>query len=102
MQKNKIFIKVIIIGIITFFLGWVGVRFGLNTHQSLSLSIFCLSILGTVFFWEFRLAFTFLGTSILLISNTIDIPHLIQYSSLEVILFLIGMMVLIALVKEAG
>jgi Na+/H+ antiporter NhaD/arsenite permease-like protein len=103
MHKERIIIiKIFIIGLVTFCLGLIGKNFGLNTHQSLSLSIFCLSILGTVFFWEFRLAFTFLGTSILLASRTIDVHNLILSSSLEVILFLIGMMVLAALLKEVG
>ncbi len=102
MQRNKIIINLLIIAVITFSLGLLGKGFGLNSRQALSLSIFCLSILGTVFFWEFRLAFAFLGTSILLISKTIDIENLVLSSSLEVILFLIGMMVLIALLKGAG
>ncbi|MDD5291839.1 MAG: SLC13 family permease [Candidatus Omnitrophica bacterium] len=102
MQKNKIIINLFVIAVIAFIVGLWGIDFGLNSRQSLSLSIFSLSILGTVFFWEFRLAFAFLGTSILLISKTIDIENLILSSSLDVILFLIGMMVLIALLKETG
>jgi Na+/H+ antiporter NhaD/arsenite permease-like protein len=58
--------------------------------------------LGTLFFWDFRLTFVFLGTSILLVTNTIDLEHLIEFASLEVILFLVGMMVLVGLLKSAG
>lgn len=102
MQKNNIIIRLFIIAVLALSIGLFGRNFGLNAHQSLSLSIFSLSILGTIFFWEFRLAFAFLGTGILLISKTIDIGNLILSSSLEVILFLIGMMVLIAMLKDAG
>jgi Na+/H+ antiporter NhaD/arsenite permease-like protein len=102
MTRNKIIAKLLIIALVTFGIGLLGDILGFNSRQALSLSIFCLSILGTIFFWEFRLAFAFLGTSILLISRTIDIENLILSSSLEVILFLIGMMVLIGLLKEAG
>lgn len=102
MQKNKLIFKLIILIIITFIVGLIGKNFGLNSHQSLALSIFSLSILGTIFFWDFRLSFAFIGTSILLISKTIDLENLILSASLEVILFLIGMMVLIGLLKEAG
>jgi len=75
---------------------------GLSSQQALSISIFSVSILGTLFFWDFRLSFAFLGTSVLLITKTIDLDNLIKFSSLEIILFLVGMMVLIGLLKEAG
>ena len=75
---------------------------GLSAHQATAISIFTVSILGTLFFWDFRLSFVFIGTSVLLITKTIDLKHLLEYSSLEVILFLVGMMVLIGLLKETG
>ncbi len=74
----------------------------MNTHQALSISIFSASILGTLFFWDFRLSFAFIGTSVLLMTKTIDLEHVIEFSSLEVILFLIGMMVIIGLLKDSG
>src|SRR4030042_1309517 len=83
-------------------LGLFSKQLGLSSQQVLSISIFSVSILGTLFFWDFRLSFAFLGTSILLITKTIDIDNLIKFSSLEIILFLVGMMVLIGLLKEAG
>jgi len=83
-------------------MGFLGRHIGLNPHQSISISIFSASILGTLFFWDFRLTFVFLGTSVLLMTKTIDLEHLIKYSSLEVILFLVGMMVLVGLLKESG
>jgi Na+/H+ antiporter NhaD/arsenite permease-like protein len=67
-----------------------------------SVSIFSASILATLFFWDFRLTFVFLGTSVLLMTRAIDMEHLIKFSSLEVILFLVGMMVLVGLLKETG
>ncbi len=75
---------------------------GFSPTQALALSIFSASILGTLFFWDFRLTFVFLGTSILLITRTIDLEHVIKFSSLEVILFLVGMMVLVGQLKNAG
>jgi len=83
-------------------LGILTKSIGLNSQQALSISIFSTSILGTLFFWDFRLSFAFLGTSVLLMTRTIDLEHVIKFSSLEVILFLVGMMVLIGLLKEAG
>jgi Na+/H+ antiporter NhaD/arsenite permease-like protein len=43
-----------------------------------------------------------LGTSALLLTRTIDLENLIRFSSLEIILFLAGMMVIIGLLKDAG
>ncbi len=94
--------KFIILITIAVGLGLLTNRIGLTTHQSLAISIFSASILGTLFFWDFRLSFAFLGTSILLITKTIDLENLIKSASLEVILFLVGMMVLIGLLKKSG
>jgi len=75
---------------------------GLTSQQALAISIFSASILGTLFFWDFRLAFVFLGTSTLLLTRTTDIAHIVEFASLDVILFLVGMMVLVGFLKEAG
>lgn len=77
-------------------------KIGMNPQQSLSIAIFSMSILGTLFFWDFRLSFAFVGTAVLLITKTIDIEHLLIFSSLEVILFLIGMMVIMGRLKDSG
>lgn len=83
-------------------LGFYASSSGMNAHQALSISIFSASILGTLFFWDFRLSFAFIGTSVLLMTKTIDLEHVIEFSSLEVILFLVGMMVIIGLLKDSG
>ena len=83
-------------------LGLLSRSMGLNFHQSLAISIFSASILGTLFFWDFRLSFAFIGTSLLLATKTIDVEHLMRFASVEVILFLACMMVLVGLLKENG
>ena len=100
-MKNRI-LKFILLIFISTLLGIGSKSIGLNTSQSLSIAIFSVSILGTLFFWDFRLSFAFLGTSMLLIARVIDLENLIKFSSLEVILFLVGMMVIIGLLKDAG
>jgi len=94
--------KFILLILISLSLGWLSRRIGLNLHQATAISIFSASVLGTLFFWDFRLTFVFLGTSLLLITRTIDLYSLIHFASLEVILFLVGMMVLVGLLKDAG
>ena len=83
-------------------LGFLGRAFGLNVHQATAISIFSASVMGTLFFWDFRLSFAFIGISILLITKTIDLKHVIEFASLDVILFLVGMMVLVGLLKDTG
>ena len=94
--------KFIILITIALGLGLASRNMGLNNHQAIAISIFSASVMGTLFFWDFRLSFAFLGVSTLLITKTIDISHLVEFASLDVILFLVGMMVLIGLMKGAG
>ncbi|MCM8779604.1 MAG: SLC13 family permease [Candidatus Omnitrophica bacterium] len=97
MFKKLFFLIAISLGI-----GLIAGQIGLNIHQSIAVSVFSASVLGTLFFWDFRLSFAFLGTSVLLLTRAIDLENIIKSSSLDVILFLVGMMVLIGLLKRAG
>ncbi len=94
--------KFILLIFISLGLGFFVKSIGLTTHQAVAISIFSASILGTLFFWDFRLGFAFLGISLLLMSRTVDLAHVIEFASLDVILFLVGMMVLVGLLKESG
>lgn len=94
--------KIIFLIFISLGLGFLTKHIGFSSHQAIAISIFSASILGTLFFWDFRLSFAFLGTSVLLITRTIDLEHMIKFASLEVILFLVGMMVLVGLLKDTG
>jgi len=73
---------------------------GFSTSQVLSLSIFFMVIFGTILFWRFRLPFALLGISLLLGFGLLDIPHLIEFSGLDIILFLVGMMILVGYLEE--
>jgi len=95
-------LKLFSLFLLAFSLGACARFSGMDAHQSLSVGIFSASILGTLFFWDFRLSFAFIGTSVLLMTKTIDLGHVIEFSSLEVILFLVGMMVIIGLLKDSG
>ena len=94
--------KFIILVAIAFSLGVLSKNIGMNFSQALSISIFSASILGTLFFWDFRLSFAFLGTSMLLATRVLDMEHFVKFASLEVIIFLVCMMVLVGLLKENG
>lgn len=72
----------------------------LTTQQALAVGIFSSFILGTLFYWSFRLAFAFVGMMLLLTFQVIDIPHLIEFANLDIILFLVGMMLVIGFLEE--
>ena len=99
---KSLFFKLLSLFLLSFCLGMGAYAWGMNPRQALSIGIFSASILGTLFFWDFRLSFAFIGTSVLLMTRTIDLEHVIEFSSLEVILFLVGMMVIIGLLKDCG
>jgi Na+/H+ antiporter NhaD/arsenite permease-like protein len=73
-----------------------------NAHQALAASIVIAIMVGTLMFWRFRVAIAFAGLVVLLSTKTIDLEHAIEFMQLDVIVFLIGMMVLISLLRETG
>ncbi len=84
------------------FSGVFGHAAGLTGHQAMSVAIFIASIMGTLFFWEFRLSFAFLGSALLLLTKAIDLDNFLRLTTLEVILFLAGMMIIVSLLKDTG
>jgi Na+/H+ antiporter NhaD/arsenite permease-like protein len=79
-----------------------GVKVGLSQHQAIVSSIFCISIMGVLLYWELRLSFVFLGAGAMLLTRSIDLENLIKFASLDVILFLIGTMILVGMLNDAG
>ena len=74
----------------------------LSFQQVVSASVFTLIIMATLLFWNFRLAIAFMGIGILMMLGVMDIPSLIAESKLDVILFLIGMMITVGVLKDLG
>jgi len=71
-----------------------------TTPQIISTLVFLTVICGTLFYWQFRLTFAFGGIAILLATNLLDVPHVIEFAGLDIILFLVGMMTLIGYLEE--
>lgn len=101
-QKNHFFFKVVILILLAAGVAMLAGRIGLDKRQVITLAVFSMSILGALLFWEFRLSFAFLGASVLLLTHIITFEEFIMLSSMEVILFLIGMMILVGFLKELG
>jgi len=75
---------------------------GLNNAQTISVTVFLIIILATLFFWSFRLAIAFIGLPVLILTKTLELECFKQHCSLEVILFLIGMMVVVGGLRDLG
>ncbi|MEE9398687.1 MAG: SLC13 family permease, partial [Dehalococcoidales bacterium] len=73
-----------------------------DVKQTLAGTIFLALVIGTLMFWRFRVAIAFIGITLLLITGTIDLKHTIEFMSLDVILFLVGMMVIVGLLRRSG
>lgn len=70
--------------------------------QTIAAGVFMALVVGTLMFWRFRVGIAFIGIVILLLTRTMDLKHAIEFMSLDVIVFLIGMMVVVALLRETG
>jgi len=73
-----------------------------NVTQTIAATIFIALVIGTLMFWRFRVAIAFIGIVVLLLTRTIDLEHTISFMSLDVILFLVGMMVIVGLLRRSG
>ncbi len=85
----------------------IAIGFGLyyllhNVTQTIAATIFIALVIGTLMFWRFRVAIAFIGIVVLLLTRTIDLPHTIEFMNLDVILFLVGMMVIVGLLRRSG
>lgn len=75
---------------------------GLSEKQTISVTVFFVIILSTLFFWNFRLAIAFLGLPVLLLTGALEMECFKAHCSLEVIMFLIGMMVVVGGLRDLG
>jgi Na+/H+ antiporter NhaD/arsenite permease-like protein len=101
-MKNHFLRKIIVLVLIAAGLATMAVNIGFDKRQVITLVVFSVSILGALLFWQFRVSFAFFGSSILLLTRIITFEEFILHSSMEVILFLIGMMVLVGCLRELG
>ena len=95
-------VKVFLLVSISLLLAFAGLKIGFSPSQATTTAVFCMSLLGIFFFWELRLSFVFFGAGILLMTRSVDLESFLKFASLDVILFLIGMMILVGMLNEAG
>lgn len=78
-------------------LSWWG---GFTGNQILAVGIFAGMILATLLFWSFRLAFAFVAVALLLATGLLDVPHFIEFSQIDIVMFLVAMMVVVGYLEE--
>jgi len=94
--------RISLLFLIPFCIGASSCWIGLSLQQLIILSVFLMSILGTFLFWERRLSFVLLGSTILFLISGVHTEEFIRFASLDVIIFLIGMMIVVGMLKESG
>jgi Na+/H+ antiporter NhaD/arsenite permease-like protein len=101
-QSEKLITPAVLMLTLTALVAVISWQLGLVGKQVLSVTVFVLTVLGTLFFWSFRLAIAFLGIAVLLLCHVLTIPKFVESSSFEVILFLAGMMIVVATARDLG
>lgn len=74
----------------------------ITTNQVIAVTTFIVIILATLLFWELRLAAAFIGISVMLATNVASLPQMMEKAELHIILFLVGMMTLVGVLKDLG
>lgn len=104
-QKGSMFheaAKITFVLVITALVATLTTVYDFSYPQIISATVFTLIITATTFFWDFHLPISFVGIALLMILNVMDLPTLIVESKLDIILFLVGMMVVVGILKELG
>jgi Na+/H+ antiporter NhaD/arsenite permease-like protein len=71
------------------------------TQQAIAATVFVALVIGTLMFWKFRVAIAFIGIVILLLTKTLNLAHAIEFMNLDVILFLMGMMIIVGMLRRS-
>lgn len=97
---TRMFVMFAASGLAGYFAWLSGIAAG--QRQITAVSVFILIISATLLFWTFRLAVAFIGIAVLLASKAITLREMIHYAELDIILFLVGMMTLVGVLKDLG
>jgi Na+/H+ antiporter NhaD/arsenite permease-like protein len=101
-EIRQTFVRSIIMLAVSFAVGLLTHKLKLNTQQVVASSIFVMIVMATLLFWKFRLAIAFIGIGVLMGTNALDLPTFVQECKIDVILFLVGMMVTVGVLRELG
>ncbi len=99
--------KLLLMIFLTCSAGWLTTKLATPTmpitpSQVIAVSTFITIISATLLFWNMRLAVAFIGISVMLAANVMTLPQMMEKAELHIILFLVGMMTLVGVLKDLG
>ncbi len=95
-------VRLLILASATMLVASISQKYEFTFEQVTSATVFTLIISAALLFWDFHVPIAFVGIGLLLIFNVMDIPNMIASSNLDIILFLMGMMVIVGVLKDLG
>lgn len=103
-HRAKTSAKVACLILIPALLGWVTHQCGIAPHPLAVVSVcsFIAVICTTIFFWEYRVTAAFFGVATLIGSRAMTLHGMLRATELDIIFFLIGMMIIVAALKDLG
>ena len=106
-QKNSVIAnlrKAALLVFLTAAAGWFTTFLGdqISAKQVIAVSTFICIISATLLFWDMRLAVAFIGISVMLGANVTSLGEMMENTELHIILFLVGMMTLVGVLKDLG
>ncbi len=96
----KFLLLVLIVGGVTF--GGFEAGLATNATQALTLAVFSTVISTTLLFWERRVGVAFMGVALLVACKAMTLENVILGTELDIILFLVGMMIIVGVLKDLG
>jgi len=75
---------------------------GLEQIKVVALTVFLMEIYAILLLWSYRVSFALLGLFALLALGVLDVKTAVEFTHLDVILFLIAMMVFVGYLEEKG
>jgi len=79
-----------------------GFVLGFNSKQIIALSLFVVTVLGALLYWEYKLIISLFSVSLILGFGVIDVETFIESAEFNIILFLVAISVLVAPLKHVG
>lgn len=70
--------------------------------QTLSVVLFSMIILATLFFWKFRVPVAMIGVALMLVGGLVELDLLVEYMNIPVIIFLLCMMIIVSYIRRLG
>lgn len=95
-------LRLLVVASATVCVGAIFYEYNYSFEQVTSIAVFTLIITAATMFWDFHVPIAFVGIGLLLVCDVMDIPAMIASSNLDVILFLMGMMVIIGVLRDLG